>query len=89
MSSMRQNSNSLNDQKTEPNELYEEVGHVTDSIDTSVSKTFTVGAVNTLSSTSVAITSTFGITSRMRNHHRSVRCNLNAHGLSDSGGIAK
>ena len=33
MSSLRQNSNMLNDQKTEPNEQYEEVGHVTDSID--------------------------------------------------------
>ena len=33
MSSLRQNSNLLNDQKTEINELYGEVGHVTDSID--------------------------------------------------------
>ena len=33
MSSLRQNSNMLNDQKTEPNEQYKEVGHVTDSID--------------------------------------------------------
>ena len=33
MSSLRQNSNMLNDQKIEPNEHYEEVGHVTDSID--------------------------------------------------------
>ena len=33
MSSLRQNSNMLNDQKTEPNEQYEEVGHVTDNID--------------------------------------------------------
>ena len=33
MNSLRQNSNSLNDQKTEPNEQYGEVGHVTDSID--------------------------------------------------------
>ena len=32
MSSLRQNSNSLNDQKTGPNEQYGEVGHVTDSI---------------------------------------------------------
>ena len=32
MSTLRQNSNMLNDQKTEPNEQYEEVGHVTDSI---------------------------------------------------------
>ena len=32
MSSLRQNSNMLNDQKTKPNEQYE-VGHVTDSID--------------------------------------------------------
>ena len=32
MSSLRQNSNSLNDQKTEPNEQYREVGHVTDNI---------------------------------------------------------
>ena len=32
MSSLRQNSNMLNDQKTELNEQYEEVGHVTDSI---------------------------------------------------------
>ena len=32
MSSLRQNSNSLNDQKTEANEQYEEVDHVTDSI---------------------------------------------------------
>ena len=32
MSSLRQNSNMLNDQKTEPNEQYKEVGHVTDSI---------------------------------------------------------
>ena len=30
---LRQNSNSLNDQKTEPNKEYDEVGHVTDSID--------------------------------------------------------
>ena len=30
---LRQNSNMLNDQKTKPNEQYEEVGHVTDSID--------------------------------------------------------
>ena len=33
MSSLRQNLNMLNDQKTESNEQYEEVGHVTDSID--------------------------------------------------------
>ena len=33
MSSLRQNSNMLNDQKIEPNEQYEEVGHVTDIID--------------------------------------------------------
>ena len=33
MSSLIQNSNSLNDQKTESNEQYGEVGHVTDSID--------------------------------------------------------
>ena len=33
MSSLRQDSNLLNDQKTEPNEQYGEVGHVTDSID--------------------------------------------------------
>ena len=33
MSSLLQNSNSLNDQKIEPNEQYGEVGHVTDSID--------------------------------------------------------
>ena len=33
MRSLRQNSNMLNDQKTEQNEQYEEVGHVTDSID--------------------------------------------------------
>ena len=32
MSSLRQNSNSLNDQKTEPNEQYGEVGHGIDSI---------------------------------------------------------
>ena len=32
MSSLRQNSNSLNDQKTKPNEQYGEVGHVIDSI---------------------------------------------------------
>ena len=33
MSSLRQNSNMLNDQKTEPNKQYEEGSHVTDSID--------------------------------------------------------
>ena len=33
MSSLRQSSNLLNDQKTEPNEQYEEVSHVIDSID--------------------------------------------------------
>ena len=33
MSSLRQNLNMLNDQKTELNEQYEEVSHVTDSID--------------------------------------------------------
>ena len=33
MSSLRQNLNSVNDQKTEPNEHYGEVDHVTDSID--------------------------------------------------------
>ena len=33
MSSLRQNSNSLNDQKTEPNEQYGKADHVTDSID--------------------------------------------------------
>ena len=33
MISLRQNLNSLNDQKTEPNEHYEEVDHVTNSID--------------------------------------------------------
>ena len=32
MSSLRQNSNSLNDQKTESNEQYGEVGHVTNNI---------------------------------------------------------
>ena len=58
---------------------------------TSVSKPVIVGAVRMLSSTSVATTSTSGITSRMklRNHHRSVRCNLKAHGLSGSGGMTK
>ena len=33
MSSLRQNSNSLNDQKTKPNEQYGEGGHVIDNID--------------------------------------------------------
>ena len=33
MSSLRQNSNLLNDQKTEPNKHYGEVDHVIDSID--------------------------------------------------------
>ena len=33
MSSLRQNSNSVDDQKIEPNEHYGEVDHVTDSID--------------------------------------------------------
>ena len=33
MSSLKQNSNSLNDQKTESNEQYGEAGHVTNSID--------------------------------------------------------
>ena len=33
MSSLRQNSKSMNDQKTEPNEQDGKVGHVTDSID--------------------------------------------------------
>ena len=33
MSSLRQDSNLLNDQKTKPNKQYREVGHVTDSID--------------------------------------------------------
>ena len=33
MSSLRQRWNSLNDQKTKPNEQYREVGHVTGSID--------------------------------------------------------
>ena len=33
MSSLRHNSNSLNDQNTKPNEQYREVSHVTDSID--------------------------------------------------------
>ena len=33
MSSLRQNSNLLNDQKTKENEQYGEVDHVTDSID--------------------------------------------------------
>ena len=89
MSYRRQNSNMLNDQKTGPNEQYEEVGHVTDSIDTGVSKPMAVCALRTLSSTSVATASTFGITSRnrLRNHHRSVRCNLRSHGLSGSGGV--
>ena len=32
MSSLRQNSNSVDDQKIEPNEHYEEVSHVTNSI---------------------------------------------------------
>ena len=92
MSSLRQNSNMLNDQKTEPNEQYEEVGHVTDNIDHGcVCKPMTVCALRTLSSTSVATVSTSGITSRkrLRNHHRSVRCNLRSHGLSGSGGVAK
>ena len=33
MSSLRRNSNSVDDQKIEPNEQYGEVGRVTDSID--------------------------------------------------------
>ena len=33
MSSLRRNSNSVDDQKIEPNEHYEEVNHVTDIID--------------------------------------------------------
>ena len=33
MSSLRQKSNSVDDQKIEPNEHYGEVGHVTDNID--------------------------------------------------------
>ena len=32
MSSLRQNSNTLNDQKTETNEQYREVGHLTNGI---------------------------------------------------------
>ena len=58
---------------------------------TGVSKPMAVCALRTLSSTSIVTTSTSGITSRkrLRNHHRSVRCNLKSHGLSGSGGVAK
>ena len=55
-----------------------------------MAKPITICAVKTLSSTSVAIVSTSGITLRMRlrNHHRSVWCNLISHGLSGGGGMA-
>ena len=33
MSSLRHNSNSMDDQKIEPNEHYREVGHITNNID--------------------------------------------------------
>ena len=91
MSSLRQSSNSLNDQKTELNEQYGEVGHVTDSIDHGVSKPMIVCALRTLSSTLGATSSTSGITARMRlrDHHRSVRCNLRSHGPSGNGGMTK
>ena len=58
---------------------------------TGASKPMAVCALRTLSSTSVATASTFGITSRkrLRNHYRSVQCNLRSHGLSGSGGVAK
>ena len=58
---------------------------------TSVSKPVTVGAMRMLSSTSIATKSTSRITLRMRlrNHHKSIWCNLKAHGLSGNGGIAK
>ena len=56
-----------------------------------VAKPVTICAVRTLSSTSDATASTMGITSRMRlrNHHRSVWCNLRSQGLSGSEGMAK
>ena len=71
MSSLRQNSNMLNDQKIEPNKQYGEVGHVTDSIDHRCVQAYGTSR------------------KRLRNHHRSVRCNLISHGLSGSGGVAK
>ena len=58
---------------------------------TGVAKLVIVCAVRTLSYTSVVTASTSGITSRMRlrNHHRSVWCNLRSHGLSGDGGMVK
>ena len=51
----------------------------------------TIFALRMLSYTLIAIAFTSGITLRMRlrNHHRSVHCNVKAHGLSGSGGMAK
>ena len=92
MSSLRQNSNMLNDQKIEPNEQYKEVGHVTDSIDHGCVKAYDSMCIeDVVLSTSVATASTSGITSRMRlrNHHKSVQCNIRSHGLSGSGGMTK
>ena len=90
MSSLRQNSNMLNDQKTEPNEQYEEVGHVIDSIDHGCVQAYVRMCIEDVVLYLVCY-STSGITSRkrLRNHHRSVRCNLRSHGLSGSGGVAK
>ena len=91
MSSLRQNSNSLNDQKTEPNEQYGEVDHVTDSIDHGCVQAYDNMCIESVVLYLSCYRVNSGITLRMRlrNHHRSVQCNLRSHGLRGSGGMAK
>ena len=89
MSSLRQDLNLLNDQNIEPNEQCGEVSHVTDSIDHGCVQAYDSMCIEDVVLYLGATASTSGITSRMRlrNHHRSVRCNLKSHGLSGTGGM--
>ena len=91
MSSLRQNSNMLNDQKIELNEQYEEVGHVTDSIDLRCVQAYDSMCIEDvvlyLGCYCIHIWNHFE--NETEKPSRSVRCNLVLHGLSDSGGVAK
>ena len=72
MSSLRQNSNSnsnsLHDQKTEPNEQYGEVDHVIDSIDHRCVQAYDNMCIEG------AFTSEITSRMRLRNHHSSQKC---------------
>ena len=89
MSSLRQNSNSVDDQKIGPNEHYGEVGHVTNSINHECGQ-----VCDSMSSEDVVLyVGCYHVHLKRRmkltNHHKSVWYNLVSHGLHGDGGMAK